>query len=363
MSCEHKNGVAYVEDFKRPGSLEIMRKNWTRASQPADDIHDFTNMANNYIWYNPFQQVSIKDIYPWREVNPSVPNRTNVLTIQYFPDPTQQYQPEPNAWCGIMQAFSSDFFDHSRTDSIEIMIRGDKGKLHIDLGKISEDVIPNGILDTEDKPVGGFRNGVLDEGEDVGIDGIAKPDPPELNYPRDEPKFLGKHINEVDYDFWDIDKDSLKDADEPWSYDDWFYTIYTSKYIQENGSGSINGTENSANDEGGARRPDTEDINYNTVHELTNHYYSFSFSLEKTSVDTTLIVGGNPDAGWYLYRIPFTIENVDYLVGVPLVNQIEFVRIWIDNISFVNANKSEIISIAEIVLVGYDEQENAVSNY
>jgi len=41
-------------------------------------------------------------------------------------------------------------------------------KLHIDLGQISEDVIPNGRLDTEDKN----SNDLVDEGEDTGIDGL-----------------------------------------------------------------------------------------------------------------------------------------------------------------------------------------------
>ena len=39
--------------------------------------------------------------------------------------------------------------------------------LNIDLGVISEDVIPNNILNTEDKN----NNQAIDEGEDTGIDG------------------------------------------------------------------------------------------------------------------------------------------------------------------------------------------------
>jgi hypothetical protein len=49
--------------------------------------------------------------------------------------------------------------------------------LHIDIGQISEDVIPNNRLDTEDKAEAGIRNGLLDDGEDIGLDNMAGADP------------------------------------------------------------------------------------------------------------------------------------------------------------------------------------------
>ncbi len=353
-----KHGVAYIDDFegaKKTVNLGVLRKNWTRASQPDTSEHSYRNMVN-YIWYNPFQQVAIKEIYPNREVNPNVPNRMNVLTLQITPDPNK---PSPNSWGGMMRALSPGVFDQSQTKFIEVMVQGGAGRLHIDLGTISEDIIPNNRLDTEDKIIGGIRNGILDEdrNEDVGIDGVEKPDPPELNYPRDEPNFLGKHINEVDYDFWDIDKDSLKDADEPWSYDDWYYVEKSATYLDE--KGSISGEENNANDQGG-RRPDTEDINGNGILDQANAYYSYSFSLKKSHPDYSLVVGGNDTLGWKLYRIPFDTGNDSLQVGVPNPTQIEYVRIWMDEIE--DYNNPIRINIADISLVGSDWKELGVTD-
>ncbi|MFQ5864419.1 MAG: cell surface protein SprA [bacterium] len=345
-----KRGVAYIDDFegsKKTVNLGILRRNWTQASAPADSIHDFTNMSN-YIWYNPFGQVPVKEIYPKREVNPNVPNRVHVLTFRLYPQ-------DENSWGGIMRALSPGFFDQTQTKFIEIMVqlRGNtSGRFHIDLGQISEDVIPDRELSTEDKRVNGIRDGILDDDEDVGIDGFAKPDPPTLNFSRID--FAGRRIEDVPYDFWDIDGDTTKDADEPWSYDDWFYTEsdpYT--YVQE--SGSIIGTENNQNDEGG-RIPDTEDINGNGSLDRNNSYFHYSFALRK---DHPLIVGGNPDRDWFLFRIP--IEDTTSTEGRPSLTQIEFVRIWVDSVTTVTTGDFIEISIAEISLVGNDWKQLGVT--
>ena len=171
-----------------------------------------------------------------------------------------------------------------------------------------------------------------------------------LNHSRTD--FVGMPSAEVPYDFWDINNNDIKDADEPWSYDDWFYIERTTDYIQENGKGSIIGTENNA-DFAGGRRPDTEDINGNGNLDRENSYFTYSFSLTKDHPDTSLIVGGNPDKGWFLYRIPFDTENDSLQVGNPSSNVIEYVRVWVDGIE--DFSRPLTISIAEIVLVENDD--------
>jgi len=346
-------GVAYIDDFegaKKTVTLGVIRKNWTRASQPADGIHTFRNMLNNWIWYNPRDKVFIREIFPKREVNPNVPNQVDVLEFRLFRD-TEETTPDPKRWGGVMRALSPGFFDQSQTKFIEIMVQGDRGRLHIDLGTISEDVIPNTAFDTEDEKTLTGRNGLLDPGEDVGIDGVPLPDPPTLNFPRSN--FAGQSADQVPHDFWDVNRDGIKDPDEPWSYDDWFYPELSVQYITE-GAGSIDGTEGSANDAGG-RLPDTEDINGNGTVDLANGYFSYAISLDKASEDTSLIVGGNPTAGWFLYRIPFNPAAADTIIGSPSVTQIEYVRLWFDELD--EAANSTFITIAEINLVGSEWKE------
>ena len=360
-------GVAYIDDFeaaKKSTNLGVLRQNWTLASQPRDGVHSFRNRINNFIWYNPVDQVPIKDIFPNREINI---NRTetsqHVLTIDIF-DP-EDAQPDTSRWTGVMRALSPGLFDQSQTKFIEIMVQGNAGRVHLDLGSISEDIIPNNRLDSEDIPIGGARNGILDPGEDLGIDGVSKRDPPELNFPR---KVTGdSSAAAVPYDFWDVNRDGLKNADEPWSYDDWFYPELSRQYITI-GTGSINGMEVSQNDASG-RTPDTEDMNGNGIVDLADQYFSFSFSLSPDHPDTSLIVGGNPNnpenrgGPWKLYRIPLDPTTADLIVGNPTTSLIEFVRIWVDSLDYnLKSVVSSVpdfarISIAEIDLVGSDWKE------
>lgn len=351
------HGVAFIDDFeaaKKTVNLGIIRKNWTQASQPDTTLHTYRSMVDNFVWYNPFGQIHINDIYPERELNPNVPNRVHILRMDYYPDPSTT---TPNTWGGVMRALSSGVFDQSQTKFIEIMVQGNKGRLHIDLGKISEDVIPNNRLDTEDDAAGKTRNGILDDKEDVGIDGIDLPDPDVLNFPR---KISGQDstADNVKFDFWDIYDIGIKNYDEPWSYDDWFYQEATVDYIQLDRPGSIVGTQNNANDQGG-RRPDTEDINGNGFLDQSDNYFSFSFSLEDGHPDASFIVGGNPDnppergGPWKLYRIPFNEPSSK--VGNPDNTQIEYVRLWVDELE--DTNGFARISIAEINLVGSEWKE------
>lgn len=363
-------GVAYIDDFegaKKTVSLGVQRRNWTLASQPFDGIHTTDNMVN-YFWYNPFDQVSIKAIYPERDVSTgNVPTQTHVLTFDLYPDLSRS---DVKAWGGIMRPLSAGLFDQSQTTFIEIMIQGDLGRLHLDLGTISEDIIPDGVLNTEDV---GLRDGILDEGEDLGLDGFARLDPPALNHPRDDLQFLGQSIdsNPNMYDFWDINRNRIKDANEPWSYDDWFYDG-NRQYLTNTPPNvrSIIGSEGNANDEGG-RYSDSEDINKNGIVDRVNSYFTYSFSLDKTSPDTSLIVpgSGNPNAGeavpgdnesrgWFLYRIPFEVDVDSLKVGNPSSTQIEYARIWLEVEDPQNFARERLrISIAEINMVGSDWKE------
>lgn len=353
-------GVAYIDDFeasKKTSSLGVLRRNWTQASVPKasknDQLHQIGNMVN-YFWYNPFGQVAIKEIYPERDVNPNVPQRTHVLTLDIYPD---RNNPDPNnaSWGGVMRALSPGFFDQTQTKFIEIMVQGEVGKMHVDLGVISEDVIPNGKLDTEDRKVNGIRDGLLDQDEDLGIDGVAGPDPPDLNHPRSDVS--------AGFDFWDINGNGIKDANEPWSYDNWIYSESNPNlYVQQ--GGSISGTEANINDEGG-RLPDTEDINGNGTIDLNNAYFTYSFDLDSTSVDRKFIAGGNPAAGWKLYRIPFITDKDSVQVGNPAPTQIEYVRIWVDDVDRLRPGQSPgnpvRIRIADISLVGNDWKELGIT--
>ena len=351
------SGVAYIDDFeaaKKITPFSVGRRGWMPSSPPIEKfnpdpnskVHTELPTRGHMIWYNPYDQVPIKHIWPNKDVNANVPQRTNVLDILFTPStPDENVPPEyhwevEESWGGIMQDLSAGYANQTESKYLEIWINGDHGTVHIDLGQISEDVIPNNRLDTEDKAISGIRNGILDDDEDIGLDGMANNDP-----------------RVTEKDFWDVNNNSTKDWWEPFSDDDWSYSPKSYNYNH------VNGTEGNSNDMGG-RYPDTEDINGNGDVDLQNQYFEYTFSLRKDHPDTVYLVGGkglkpDEDHGWRQYRIP--LDEPTKTVGSPDLSLVEYVRIWFDGFS---EHKEEpyYIRIAEINMVGSEWKELGVSS-
>lgn len=341
------DGVAYLDDFeaaKKITPLGVIKSGWRDASSPLE-VKKLQSPASNratvlsvykrrgrLIYYNPYEQVAIKEIWPNRDThNPNTPQRVHVLSMDFTPSdrPNDQEYHKTESWGGVQRWLSSGYADQTDSKFLEIWVDGSGGRLHIDLGQISEDIIPNGKLNTEDIPDNGIRNNLLDAGEDVGIDGMAGADP---------------------NDWWELTGDSTRQDGEPLSFDDWNYTTGGYDYSR------INGTEGNENDPGG-RLPDTEDFNGNGSLDNINDFFRFSFSLEKDNPDTAFISGGQENEyGWRLYRIPLS-EFKAYPDGSnPDWSRIEFARIWIDSCAV-----RTIIRIAEINLVGNDWKEMGIT--
>jgi len=338
------NGVAYVDDFesiKRTTPLGIMRRQWNMASYPAGTVAG--KKRGRFVWFNPFDQVEIQEIWPNRPTNANVAQRTHVLSFYFIPEsPDSAYVPnkEPEfaqSWGGAMKALSAGYYNQTKSKYIEIMLKvGESGtnnydipaKLHLDLGQISEDVIPNNILDTEDQnlpnlPTG---NGFLDDNEDVGLDGVAGADT----------------------------SDHWNSPGNPVSNDDWAYNPSDPFNVWK-----INGTEGNKNDEGG-RYPDTEDLDKNSALNTENNFFRYTLDLSETEVDPSypLSPGGQWLPGsrfliappnehhWKLYRIPIDAAVAH---GSPNFEQIQFARVWVDGFE---ASTTYEISIATLEIVG-----------
>jgi len=356
------SGVAYVDDFegsKKTSPLGVERRGWRPASAPRDPYAPSNisrpldlSKRGHLLWYNPWEQVAIKEIWPKRDVNPNVPQRQNVLAMVFYPNDAGR-----NSWGGIQRYLGAGFSDQSDAKFLEVWVSGDTGTLHIDLGQISEDVIPNQKLDSEDRRVRGIRNGNLDPGEDVGLDGMEGPDPPEINHPHQPARV--DTVNGVrrgtPYDFWDVNGNGVKEPEEPWSYDDWSYSERSLDYSK------VNGTERNEND--GARIPDTEDINRNGDVDLRNEYFEYTIHLGKRPPDggqksegggVVDPATGRVRTGWWLYRIP--LDEPSKVVGRPSLSLIEYARIWVDGFE-----RPGYLWIAEVNLVGNDWKELGVA--
>ena len=321
---------AFIDDFE--GALEytdlsIRRGTWTLAS-PPEDKED--SQRCKMWWYNPYDRVLIKDIWPNKEVE-TTEDRTNVLTLQFFPDEPHRPSdtlfastPDNSHWNGIMRAFFAGAYDQTRTKFLEIWLNGDKGVLNVDLGEISEDINQDRILNTEDKERNGQRDGLLDDDEDTGLDGMI--DPEEQNYYRS----------------------SLPDP----SGDNWSYSDASDK---KNVYDYINGTQGNRNDPDRGRRPDTEDINSNNVLNVADNYYEYSIDLSDPL--NKFLADPEDNTGWRLYRIPLKEPgNYTTRVGTPSWGDIRFARVWF------SSSKPVTVQIASVQLVGNRWQNLGISN-
>ncbi len=335
MPNPNTRGSVFIDDFegtKRASGLGVVRESWSIASPPLDlagggelfpdrGLHD-----GAFIWFNPYDQFQDIDIYERDENRQnSADRRTHVLILEARPQNSLTRDPEvPNtdAWGGIMRGLPLSQWDQSRAEYIEIRMavvrRGaSAGTLRLDLGRISEDVNSNGELNTEDLPEGGLSgNKILDDGEDIGLDGV--PDSLEVSpdgtpyHPTSNPDPAGDNW------FFDNDADTRNIVDQ------------------------INGTDKSINDPVRGLRPDTEDLGGESEFDRVNAYYQFKINLddefdpalvqntEKVSSDIT---GFASSLVWKTYRIPLW-DARHYLPfsdpGVsPDSNQIQYSRFWL----------------------------------
>ncbi len=357
IPLDDQKGVAYIDDFegvKRTIPLGTAYGTWRYSSVPRyipgldpdlkRPIPDTTKMffKGKTRWYNIIpSDVIVSEIWPNKKVAQGSEQQT-VLNVEYDPTKRGEFNysldlastldaNRKNNWGGIMRLLSTtanNLVDENIT-FIEVWakvygdVRG--GKMVIDLGQISEDVIPNGRLDTEDgiNPAFPVKNGILNDGEDVGLDGLTDD--------QERQKYAAL-----------IAKYSDMRADP--SGDDWQYASGSNDFSQINGTGGNGQSEI-------GRFPDTEDLNRNGIADLVNSYFEYEVSLDTTGGTTKnpVIVGGGSN-GWYQFRIPL----IDYSrkVGEPSFSVVEFLRVW-----FTGFDQPVLVRIADFNLVGNQWQE------
>lgn len=331
------DGVAYIDDFEgseRKISLGIGQRIWTPASIPEifaipslgkwdritlDDplkMFQYDSSRVHVNWY--LVNANIKDIWPNREVSARTGTITSVLRVRWR---NEKNIPRDQSWFGLMRS-TKNFPNQQRTRFIEILVRGDKGRLNIDIGTISEDFYIRGTtsfgrpslgnLNTEDRNLNGF----LDEGEDTGLDGVEGDD------------------NDPNRPLGDDGQDDYKGYNET---DPPYY--------------KVNGTEGNSR-AAGERYPDTEDIDGDFNLNLINSYFEYSFSLDPNDPESQKYVAGETESGWRLYRIP--IRDYDKTVGNPdtTFQRIYFVRFWLNDLP--DDAEFHYLDIAAFDFVGYD---------
>ena len=349
------DGLAYIDDFegsKRSNSPSVRYERWEPSSAPIDITTGLSyrqkNRAKMY-WYNPFTQVPTKSIWPNQSTSVQANDQTvDILILNYETLPHQNNVERDSIWAGIIATFYSGSYDQTQSKFFEIWLKGNDGKLTVDLGKISEDWNGDGVLNTEDKAEAGFvqGNGILDKGEDLGLDGARDEYEDGWGGSLDSTGFTYlQHLANGETILINPDVEDVYDP----NGDNWFYDDKQ----DINNYNQVNGTQGNRNAVGG-RYPDTEDLDNSGFLDKTNNYFTKSFPLDQSKyfVNETEETDGTL-TGWQLYRIPLShfekINNVDW-------SEIQYIRlVWS------GVDETAELGIAKIELVGNDWQELGIA--
>lgn len=277
------NGVAFIDDFegsKRTTSIPIQRRYWKESSAPVvSENEELLNQKHQarMVWYNPYVQVRTKDIWPNQSTSIRAQNETtDILRLNYRPRDLHNGISQDSLWSGITSPLYSGDYDQTQTKFFEIWLYGDNGELTIDLGRISEDLNRNGLMDTEDEKVAGMSgDGILQDHEDIGLDGCSD------EYEDGWGGCLDTlYADVVDNPLWEDQVYSGQDRnlDDP-NNDNWSYKEGSSDFSK------INGTEGNGLDAG--KYPDSESLDRSLELLSVNKYFTKSFFL----TDTTYLAG------------------------------------------------------------------------
>ncbi|MHB9039467.1 MAG: T9SS outer membrane translocon Sov/SprA [Melioribacteraceae bacterium] len=348
IASDGGRSIAYVDDFegaKRIIPLGIGYGQWHDLSVPLDlpyigtldqfDPNLQKDVQMNYkaktYWFNRTpSDVTIKDIYGNRKTAAPDASLITALDLVFDPSVKGTYNWNPTLddkiknWGGFMRTLSSTANNlvEENIEFIEFWLKTDEApkdlKINIDLGQISEDVIPNGKLDTEDHPP---YNGLVDEGEDTGIDGLK-----------------------------DVDEPGYNAATNPDpSGDD-----YSFQLTQNPDYSHVNGGEGNVVALDLGKLPDSEDLNGNFTLDRVNSYFRYQVPIDTNRTVNKFVQGGST-SGWYLYRIPLKDFVATY--GSPSFSVVEFIRFWVSG-----SNQRVHLRFAEMNLVGNQWQKVLVPN-
>jgi hypothetical protein len=369
-------GVAYVDDFessKQEIPLSMGHTQWFMSARPE---HELLGLRGWMGWYNPRVKVPSREIWPeYQESNrEGVSNEVRVLRLEYEPfrlasqdasgaDTTLAGEPlfRRHSWAGLTYDFRNAYDDFSDKKFIELtlLVEGDRGgTLNLDLGVISEDVLPNNALDTEDTD----DDFLLQSSEDLGLDRMKGRDPP---WPLPDELFAwsgtvedqvaqlgawGVTSLETIFDWWDLDGDGVRDPHEPWSYDDWIRA--------ETGGGPVDkshGWEGNSQDSDQIY-PDTEDRNGNLTLDTANNYFSYQVPLNPAHPLYSDYVFENSRTSWVFVRIPLKDERA-VTQGTPQLTLVNGIRLWLTGF-----NSPVRVTLAELNIVGNEWRKAVVAD-
>jgi len=362
------NGVAYIDDFegsRKSTTLGVTYTNWSISSAPVMDESKLavynpfnpdssvTNYRALLRFYNDLgARVPIQEIWPERSVS-SRDNTISTFSLEYFPKKRGPYNfstrldqtiysTNGETWGGIQRAVPSyitnlvdeniefiEFWVQVSDDKLSpgVFTATDTGYLYIDLGYISEDILPDNQLNSElgvsqqnsqsvwGKYPTGSSSLVFSKNDDNGIDGLTD---------TEEKVFYQPFISALSsVPIPDEEKTRIL---EDISGDNYGYSQGSYNYS------AINGSEGNTRTEGSQDRlyPDTEDLNSNFSLDDINEYFQYKIPIHPDSLKAGAgyVVSGNESSKWYQFRIP--LKDWHSKVGsIKDLSFTKFIRLWL----------------------------------
>ncbi len=360
------------------------------------------NVDNEELSKNTVRQVLETELFPAKDIAAGTQTNVSVLNLAYYPDERGPYNydvdPSPysaginaegklndpkSRWAGIMRKMESTDFEATNIEYIEFWLmdpfadeeyQNNPGKLYINLGDVSEDILrdgrkfyenglpPTAVVENVDTTIWGrvptmqdlvstFNNSSeARQYQDVGYDGLRNEDERSffeetyLNLVKDRFGESSPAYQMADTDPSADDYHYFRSGD--WdSPDDEVHRSILARYKQYNGPdgnspSDIQQTEGYTNSN--STLPNAEDINGDNTLSETERYYQYEIDLDPSKMivgqnhiadvfEATNIALPNSTFGsvtWYQFRIP--VRQPDRVVGhIDDFSSIRFMRMFL----------------------------------
>ncbi|WP_370277494.1 cell surface protein SprA [Flavobacterium sp. J27] len=334
-------------------------------TQPPGGIND------NDLSLNRTRRIFSRELFPNVDIAQGNSNVISTLDLTYFPRDRGPYNynsniaatnqfsvtDAPDNWAGIMRAINSTNFEQSNVEYIQFWVLdpygtdapdavdpGNNGKLVINLGEISEDILKDGRKQ--------FENGLPEVGATI----------PALQtnwgqVPSSQSLVYAFDTDEANRALQDVGYDGLNDAAEAAKFPAYAgysdpsadnYQFYLSasgdivnrykNYNNFEGNSPVNVTDtNRGND----TKPDVEDVNRDQTMNTINAYFKFevpirpnlqvgdNYVVDVRTVNESVPNGGNVQARWIQFKIPILEFTQDNVVGsIADFRSIRFMRMY-----------------------------------
>ena len=388
--------TAYIDDFEgTQGAIDLLSPlSWYLSSRPLDLPNTIRGDEGNGIqngygrgflnWYtvDPIfyssqrpggitdddvsnlytRRVFIEEIFPEVDIVQGQTSVINTLDLAYYPEERGPYNFDPleaqgavtpnQRWAGISRQITSTDFEQANVEYIEFWVQdpfldnptSQGGKLFINLGNISEDVLKDGKKQ--------YENGLPEDGD------ISILEPTDYNsvVPQNQSLIYTFATTGQERANQDVGLDGYDDVEELSVYGNQFgedpakdnYTYYLNtdgnifeRYKQYNGLEGNTPDVFTDTNRGSTTQPDVEDINRDNTMNTIDSYYEYEVDLNPTVLNinnpqindikvrsVTLPNGDQRDVTWYQFRLPIN-EPTNAVNNITDIRSVRFARLYL----------------------------------